>query len=310
MKYYVLALIASAGMAQSVSNTYVTDLNGRRVESAASVASDHQHTEIVQSLNGRRVPLEQTDERVLRQEGNTKVTERIVRKYDQNGQLSSTTRQVIEEQAGAAGSTTRTTTYRSDANGTMSESERETAHSETQGAVTRTQSTIERPGLNGSLQAVEKRDEVTRTSPSGSEQDATTFQRSGNGDYVVTMRQMKETTRSGNRTTATTSVYQPIATNAQLQLSERNVATTTTRADGSEVTDITYYGSSWSGNVGSAQAGPQLREQDVIERTPGPGGSVTQTISRRQPTPSDPNKLGPPVEISQTVCTGKCGQKQ
>jgi hypothetical protein len=310
VKYYVLALAASTALAQSVTNTYATDLNGRRVETATTVATNGQRTEVTQNINGRRIPLEQTDEKVVRQDGTSKVIEKTVRKYDRSGQLVSTARQVIEEQTRPNGSTTHTTTYRSDVNGRMAEAERETTETQQQGSVTRMQSVVERPTVNGSFQAVEKREAVTQTSPTGSQQDQTFYQRSDNGGYVVTARQVKETTQSGNRTTETTAMYQPLATNSQLQLTQQNVATITKRPDGSETVQTNYYGSSWNGQLRDNQSGPQLRGQDVVERAPGPGGSVIETLSTRRPSASDVNKLGPLMKVSETICTGKCARDQ
>jgi len=309
VKYYVLALAASAALAQSVTNTYATDLNGRRVEAGNStVATGGDRTEITQNINGRRVPLEQTDEKVVRQDGTTKVVEKTVRKYDRSGQLMSTARQVIEEQTRPNGSTTHTTTYVTDVNGRLAESQRETTETQKQGSVTRTQSVVERPTVNGSFQAVEKREAVTQTSPSGSQQDQTFYQRSENGGYVVTAREVKETKHAGNRTTETTAMYQPLSTSSQLQLTQQNVATTTKRPDGSESIQTDYYGSSWNGQLRDNESSPQLRGQDVVERTPGPGGSVVETLSTRSPSASDVNKLGPLMKVSETICTGKCSR--
>ena len=54
-------------------------------------------TDLRQSINGREVPLSQTEEKVLSKNGNTTVTERIVRHYGANGQIVQTDRVVTEE---------------------------------------------------------------------------------------------------------------------------------------------------------------------------------------------------------------------
>jgi hypothetical protein len=50
----------------------------------------------------------------------------------------------------------------------------------------------------------------------------------------------------------------------------------------------------------------KLQEQQVIEQKPGANDTVTQTLSIRRPTISDPNTLGPAQQLSQTVCKGAC----
>lgn len=304
----MLALACFAASAQSVSTTYVPDVNGRVAPVESTVSTNHTQTLVVQNLNGRAVPLRQVDERILRESGGTKVTERIIRRYDANGQLASTERELAEEQTRSNGSTLHVTTYRSDVNGRLAEVERQTIETEKQGSVEKTQSTIERPTLNGSFQAVQKSSSVTQTTAAGSQTDETTYQASQNGGFVVTARQVKETTQSGNQTTEKTALYQPFSeTTQQMRLTEQTVSTTTKRPDGSESIAKTYYGSSWSGRVRDSESGPQLRAEDLIERKPGPGGSVVETLTARRVNPNDPNKLGPPQKISETICTGKCG---
>ena len=307
MKYYVFALTSVAALAQSVSSTYVTDINGRRVEVDSVVSKEHERTEILQNLNGKRSPLRQVDERVLRQDGNTKVTERIIRQYDRNGQLASTEKELIEEQTRPNGSTTHVTTYRTDVNGRLAEAEKRTTQTETEGSVVRTQSSTERPGVNGSFQTVEKSSAVTTNSPTGSQSDETVYQASQNGGFVMSARQVKETARNGNQTTEKTALYQPFSDSTQqMRLTEQTVSNITKHADGSESIEKTYYGSSWNGQARDNESRPQLREQDVIERTPGPGGSVTESLSVRRTNPNDANKLGPLQKVSETICTGKC----
>jgi len=310
VKYYVLALTGSFAIAQSVTATYTTDINGNRVQGPSVVASNGERTEVFRNLNGVRVPLQQTDERILRKDGNSTVTERIVRKYDPNGALTGTERQVIEERSRPNGSTTRTTIYRADVNGNMAEAERQTTETEKSGSVTRSQVVTERPTLNGSFDAVEKRSIVKEESGSGSRVDETIYQRSENGGYVVRAREVREKSRTGNQTTERSALYQPIATNSQLQLSEQSVSTTTTRPDGSERTETSLYGSSWSGLAPDTPGAPQLREQDIVDRVPGPGGSITESLSVRRASPSDRGKLGPLTKVSETICTGKCGGNQ
>jgi hypothetical protein len=306
VKYYVLTLAASVALAQSVTNTYITDLNGNRVEAERMVRSDDKQTRVMQSINGQMVPMVQTEEKVLRKQGSTTVRERIIRNYDRNGQLASTAREVIEETTRPGGSTSHVTHYETDVNGRTSETERRTTETDTQGPVTKTQSTVERLTLGGSFQPVEKKNTVMENKGSGSRSDETTYQRSTNGGFTVTSRLVTETEKSGNLTTEKSALYQPFSDNAQLRLTQQTVSKTTGHPDGSESVEQTSYGATWNGQAQDNRSGPQLQEQDYIERTPGPGGSVRESLSVRRPTASDPNKLGPLTKISETICTGKC----
>src|SRR5712692_2946043 len=109
--------MAAVAWAQSTTTLYTTDINGRRVEEISHAATDVSRTERTQSINGAKVPLEQSEEKVLRDDANGKVTERVVRKYDQTGRLTSTERVLAEERkAAAGGSHVEETTWRSDVN--------------------------------------------------------------------------------------------------------------------------------------------------------------------------------------------------
>lgn len=311
MKYYVLALAGTLAMGQSVSNTYTTDINGNRVTAASVVTSAHDSTQdvtqITQSVNGRTVPQQQTETHVVSKDANGSVVETIVRKYDPNGQLASTERVVTETQVRPHGSTVHATTYRTDINGRMQEAERQTVESETQGATTTTQTVKERPSLSGAFQAVEKRTKVSEMAKDTTHEDETVYRRAdSSSDFSAQVREIKDVTHAGNVTTEKTAHYEPVATASQMRLIQQTQGTTTKNPDGSESSQVNLYGSSWTGNVPDNQSALPLREQEIIERQKGPGGSVVETLSVRRPTPSDPNRLGAATQISQTVCTGKC----
>ncbi len=308
MKYYALFAVASLAAAQSTTNTYVTDINGNKVVASSVVSNDGDHKEVTQSINGRRVPLEQTDQRVLRKDANGSLIETIVKRYDANGQLASTERIVTEEQKRSNGSSVRSTTYRSDTNGGMREVERKTQDTETQGSVTKTQSVLERPTINGSFQAVEKRNSVAETTPDRSHEDETVYRLNPNGEYSAAVRNVTDMTRSGNQTVTKSAEFEPLADASKMQLARQSVTTTTTRPDGSEVSQVDFYKASVPGLVRDPGSAPQLIEQQTIQRGAGAGG-VTETVDVRRPTANDPNRLGPPQRISETVCTGKCDAK-
>jgi hypothetical protein len=292
-------------LAQSVSTTYGTDVNGNRTPGTSIVSSDGDHTQLMQSVNGRTIPLEQTDEKVLSKDANGTVTEKIVRKYDRNGQLSSTQRIVIDERKVADGFTQLSTTYSSDLNGGMRETERKTVESHTQGGATNTQTLIERPTINGAIQPVEKRSTVTETGKDTSKQDETIYRMSPNGEFYPAVREIKDQSKNGDQTVVKSALYEPIGS-SDMSLSRQSVSTTSKAADGSEITEVNYYAPAAPGIARESGASPQLYEQDTVTRSKAADGSIVETTSARRSSVSEPGRLGTPQKISETICTGKC----
>lgn len=308
MKYYVFLLTTTLAFAQSVSTNVTTDLNGHTVVDGSVVSSDGKHTETTQSINGRTVPLQQSDERVISESATGRVTEKIIKKFDPEGHLVSTARVVTEEEKQPSGSVVNTTTFRSDINGQMHQDEHKTVETNTHGATTDINTVIDRPTLNGN-EVVEKRAEVSETSNNITRSDETVYRPGQNGEFIPAVRKVIETTQSAGKTVENTALYEPIANVTGLQLSRQTVNTTTTRPDGSAVVEMNYYGPSVPGNVRDPNAPQQLYEQDTLERKPSGNGTVTETLTARRASTSDPNKLGPPIKVSETVCTGKCSDK-
>src|ERR1700733_11634810 len=93
-----LAFVAAFASAQSTSTTYTKDINGNRVDQKLlHTSANGDRTERYQSINGRQVPVEQVTERVVSQDANGKVTERIVQKFDPTGRPASTERVMVQE---------------------------------------------------------------------------------------------------------------------------------------------------------------------------------------------------------------------
>lgn len=310
MKYCLLTLLTgSLALAQSTTNSYVTDLNGHRAETSSFTLAKGVRTERSQSINGRQVPLEQIDERVLRDDANGKVTEKIIRKYDPDGRLASTDRIVAEEQKRADGFTRHATTYRSDVNGQMKEAERATTESTTQGATTRAETVIERPAINGPFEAVEKRGVVTERVGDGAHVNETVYRRAMSGDFYERSRQVSDVKKAGGQVIETAAFYEPGIT-GQIQLKSQTVTTTSKRSDGSELVEVNLYARAVDGRVQDNQAPQEIKEQQLIERRARPDGTVIETLSLRRPSVSDPRRLGELRKISETVCTGNCSDRQ
>src|ERR1700719_2703455 len=109
----------------SVTSTSAININGDRVADGPSVTHSKsdgrsETTEIVQSINGRTVPIEKVDERVVKDDSSGRVVERLIRRYDQTGNPTAPVKEVIEEQKRPDGSSTKQiSTYRGDINGGM-----------------------------------------------------------------------------------------------------------------------------------------------------------------------------------------------
>lgn len=306
-----LAAVAVFAQSASVSNTTRVDINGNRVSDGPAVitsktATATQVTETTQSINGRTVPLERVEERVLREDASGKVVERLIRRYDQQGNPLPPVREHIDEQKRPDGSSVTTaTTYRGDINGNMQLAEKAVTESRKSGAEERAETVIQRPTINGALDTVEKQAQVKIADPNGYKAESTTYRRGEGGGFYPAVRKVTDHTEKGSESTENTVEYEANPDSA-LQLHSQTVAKTVTASDGGKATVLNIYGASVPGTVNGPGSGMQLQEQQLIDSQKGRNDTVTQTFSVRRPTISDPNTLGPAKQISQTVCKGNC----
>jgi hypothetical protein len=305
-----MVFAAAVAWPQSATNTYLKDLNGNRADgqsfTSTGTSSEGERTERFQSINGRQVPLEQTVDRVIRQDANGKVTERILRKFNPNGQLASTERVLIEESKLAGGGTSvRETTYRSDLNGRSQEAQRQTTETRVDGSTTTASTVVDRPTLNGSFETVEKRSEVTEGPAANQRTTESVYRRDGAGGFQEALRSVKTSSTANNTTTETTANYEP-GVAGQLQLASQTETTSTKRPDGTEVIQTNLFAQTVAGRLQENTAAMRIKEQQIVERRTNPDGSVVETLSVRRPSTSDPNRLGELQKLSETVCTGKC----
>ena len=308
-----LFLVFATGLAaaQSSTTTYMKDLNGNRADGQSfSTNANGERTERYQSINGRQVPLEQTVDRVISQDANGKVTERIVRKFDSNGQPASTERVMIEESKLPGGSSTvRETTYRSDINGTQREAERRTIETRVDGSTTTANTVIDRPTLNGSLETIEKRSAVTDGPADNQHTTESVYRRAVSGGFQEALRTVKTASKVNDATKETTANYEP-GIDGQLQLASQSDSTTTKQPDGTQVTQTDLFAKTVAGNVQDSSGRMRVKEEQVVQRRTNPDGSVVETFSVRRPSVSDPNRLGDLQKLSETVCKGKCAPDQ
>ena len=297
-----LALAQSGG--KSTTGLIIPDLNGNSVEAALYTAKDGDRQELTQSINGRKVPLQQSETHVLSDGPNGKTTETLTRKYDATGQLVSTERTVVEENKLPNGAVIHATVYRSDLNGQMAEAERRTIESHTQGPTSTTNVTVSRPGIGGSFDVAEKRNVVTNADGKTLHETEVVQIPAANGQLMDAARLVRDQSTVNGTTTSTETRYEPDFTGS-LSLISQQVATIKKDADGSLVTQVDLYAPAAYGVAREQTATPKLKEQDVIVRRE-KNGVVTETTAVSRPTLQDPSRLGPSNPVSELVCTGKC----
>lgn len=310
MRTFLLVLIPFVAMGQSSSTTYQKDVNGRR---EAIYTTDRSGkggvTDRVQSVNGGTAPLEQSSERVIREDANGKVVERTIQRHDPNGRVTSTDKVVIEETKLAdGGKLVRETTSRSEMNGGFREFERKTSETRVSGQTSTTNVTIDRPGINGGFATSEKRSTVTSGPKDKQTSVETVEQPNGNGGFRAVRRTETTTQTAGTSSTENSAEYELDPT-GRLYLSAQKVATTTKAVGGGEKVETTLYSKNVVGEAQGPNGRMRMKEQQVLERTaPGPDGKVRETLSVSRPSMADPERLGPLQQVSERVCTGKCAE--
>jgi hypothetical protein len=306
-----LSLTFQSGAQQSsTSSTSSVDINGNAILNGSTISqtkssSGSVTTETTQSINGRTVPLERVEERVLRNDSSGKVTERIVHRYDPQGNPMPDLKQTIEEQKRSDGSSSiQSTTYRGDVNGNMQIVERSVTDTQTNGSSETSETVVQRPTANG-LQTVEKQSQVVSKLGKDYQAESTTYRSDGNGGFFTAKRETTSHTEKGPETADNQAEYER-GPDGQLQLHGQTVTKTVTRADGLRDAVVDVYSRNVPGTVSGNESGLKLQEEQVIDSSAGPGNTVVQTVNVRRPTVSDPGVLGPPRQLSQTVCHGDC----
>ena len=214
MKYCLYSLLC-AGLAlaqsggKSTTALFVPDLNGNRVQASVYTANDGDRQELTQSINGRKVPLQQSETHVISDGPNGRTTETLTRKYDATGQVVSTERTVVEEKKSPNGASIHATVYRSDLNGQMAESERRTIETQTQGPNSTTNVTISRPGISGSFDIAEKRNLVTNTDGKTVHETEVVQIPAANGQLMEALREVRDQSTVDGTTTSTSARYEP-----------------------------------------------------------------------------------------------------
>jgi hypothetical protein len=298
----------------SVRTTTSVDVNGNRVPDGAQVdqtrsKNSSETTERTLSINGRMVPQERVEEHVLRDDASGRVVERLIHRYDAAGNPLPPVKETVEEQKRPdGGSSVQTTRYRGDINGGMQLEEKSIVNITKSGSSETINTEVQRQGVNGSLATVQKQDTVRVRDGKNYQEDSTTYRPDGNGGFGVAIRQTTQHTEQGGQARDNSVEYEP-GPDGQLQLHSQTVAETVTRSDGSKESLVNLFGRNVPGTV-EPDGKLKLYEQQTIDRRPGAGNSVIETLSVRRPSISDPTTLGPSRQISETICKGKCDAAQ
>ena len=301
-----------ASQSSSISHTAssTVDVNGRTIEGpeveTATSNTNSVRTERVQSINGRKVPVEQITERVIR-DGPTRVVERTLQRFDQEGRPASQQVTLTEQESALGGnSTVRSTTSQRDINGNLQVVERSVVQTRKTGATETSETVVERPTINGSMEPVEKRSVLKSGTSDASQQTSTTYRLGVNGFYEA-VRVVSEKQKQAGTITEQAAEYE-VGSTGTLVLHSQTLRRTTKRSDGSESEIVDVFTRSVPGTIRSEGAPLALQERQSVERAMGPDGSVRETLWVQRPTVSDPAVLSQPRVVSEQTCKGKCHQ--
>jgi hypothetical protein len=293
----VLLICSIAWCQQSSTSTRTYDLNGRPVSGVATSQAGGSHSQITRDVNGRRVPVESVDERVVSDSGGVKVIERTIKRYDANGTPGPAERVTIEEKKQPDGTVqTSTTVSRGNINGGFQLAERSTAVTRTNGNRTETTTSIERPTLNGSFDVIEKSEQSIVASGPKTTENVTISTRDSNGRFAETARKTREAVTANGQVNENTAEYETAST-GEMRLARQSTA----RIDPAGIRELTVY-------VPNTEGKMTLFKQQVIEKKETGSGTV-ETTTVRLALPSDPSKLGPARKAEEVVCTGDCRTK-
>lgn len=290
------------------STRYVYDGMGNRAvatrSSSTRTSTGAQSIERIESVNGREIPRETVEERVLSEGDGAKTIERVVRRYDTDGRPGPPERIRIEESKSPDGSTkTVTSVYRSDLNGNYQLSEKATERTSKSGNVTTVERSVEKPTINASFDVVEKSSRRTTETDGGSHSESVTYRRDAGGSFYAAAQEVADRQETQDAASETITVFEG-APGGKMRFSRQTVTNARTAADGSVHAETDVYNVVVPGQVSSEEATPQLRERQIFDRKAGPGGEVVETVSVQRPSLADPNRLGETRKISEVVCRG------
>ena len=284
-----------------VQNVTVYGLSGNKVsvpisESEENLEGSSQTSLMLTNLNGREVAYLSERERVVKESPEGKVVERRTQRYDAGGQP--TQQELIREETRTLADGTVVTTaptYVEDINGRMEPTERTVSREKKTGDKIHTTVVSEKPSINGGFRAYSREESVeTRRDETSVEIQKTRKVDDGSGRLIESAREETVMTKSGNKSTTQTVVYEREAMSSKMTLSSRTVGELIERPDGSSSETVQVY--ALSPTAGSPRflnaSGPQLMRTITRERTLGTGGEIIETTHTRVRSFADPGRMG------------------
>ena len=269
---------------------FVYDINGRRVP-------------VPNSLNGRDVDMNQTEERVVEESAGRKVIERVIRRLAADGTPGQLEKVRIEEVKHPDGRTSTTQeTFRGDLNGRLVLSEKTQTDLKKAGTAIESVTTVSRGSMNGGLELVERAEMTGQETDKLKQTDTLVFRKDSNGRFSEAARSVAEERVEDGKTVQKVTEYNNATQDGRMQVAAQRVTTELKAADGSAVKQVAIYGVQ-PGRPADAEL--KLREQQLIEQHPGPGKTVQESFSIRRP---DANGTLPGnfTKISDRTCRDKC----
>ncbi len=302
--FALCSLIVVQGQEGSTTRAYTFDTNGNRQLTFESTVTKGAKAESVRNLNGGLSPVERTEERVIKDDATGRVVERIIHRYDGNGQPGPPEKLQIEERKNADGSRTiETQVFKGNLSGGFSMTEKTTAVARKVGNVETIDTQVARPNLNGGIELIERKQARIETGDKTKEEALTIERRDANGNFQTASKEVKQIKEANGATVENSAQYIANPATGQLQLNAQSVAELRKRPDGSETKQISVYGMNQPGRPNSDQ--PQLREHQLIEKKT-TNGQTVESMSVRRPSVEDPGILGPSQKVSESICTGAC----
>lgn len=256
-------------------------------------------TELGSTLNGVAAPRAKVEERVVREDASGRVIERVIRRYDQDGNQTPPEKTLIEEQKDASGAVVaaKQSIYRTDLNGNLQLTERATTQTSKSGNTTTSSIQVDRVAADGALRPAERTTTVVQTAPGSAKENSVTYRPDTNGNFVEAARQVVDTTTAAGKSTENRAQY------VDGVLVQQEVATSVSRPDGSKVTNVNVFAQQARGIAAPADGKLVLKEQQTIESKVVPTG-IVETVTSRVVSVNEGGRLGEPRKVSETVCTG------
>lgn len=283
VRFLVILAMAAALFGQRQTST-TFDFDGNRlpgpVWTTAKTAAGEQRMVTTSSLNGREIPVESVEDRVLTKTDTREVIERSIVRYDAGGNPMPPERVRIEQtQTAGGGQKVVTTTWQADVNGVPQLVERRSEEKSASGGGS---TIVERSGQSGVLETFARIDRAE----SRGRAEVREFRMDLNGGFFEVQREVIVTTVKAGVTVADATRYEPMA-GGEFEPATRTVTRTSERAGGKtqEIDVYSRYG-------GQATDEPRLERQIRQEERMGAAGVIVRLTSTR----SDPATGFQPIQ--------------